>query len=52
MFIFSLGPCHKQKITFKLNAGSRGLTKHERAEYACFFPTVDYGQYSAQDHMV
>ncbi|XP_053288658.1 complement C4-B [Pleuronectes platessa] len=34
-------PCHKQKLTFK-SERSGTLTKNDRFEHACFFPTVDY----------
>ncbi|XP_060936453.1 complement C4-B [Limanda limanda] len=34
-------PCHKQKLTFK-SERSGALTKNDRFEHACFFPTVDY----------
>ncbi|XP_071324887.1 complement C4-B [Trachinotus anak] len=34
-------PCHKLKMTFKLERNRR-LTKNDREQHACFFPTVDY----------
>ncbi|XP_039974312.1 complement C4-B isoform X2 [Xiphias gladius] len=34
-------PCHKLKMTFKSERNGR-LTKNDRLEHACFFPTVDY----------
>ncbi|XP_055358926.1 complement C4-B isoform X2 [Betta splendens] len=33
-------PCHKKKLTF--NRKVKALTKADRAEHACFYPTVDY----------
>uniref|UniRef100_A0A3P8XQE1 Anaphylatoxin-like domain-containing protein n=1 Tax=Esox lucius TaxID=8010 RepID=A0A3P8XQE1_ESOLU len=33
-------PCHKQRNAF----GPQRLMKDHRFEFACFFPTVDYGQ--------
>nr|XP_019949090.1 PREDICTED: complement C4-A-like [Paralichthys olivaceus] len=34
-------PCHKQKIMFG-SEGTGRLTKNDRLQHACFFPTVDY----------
>ncbi|XP_029959664.1 complement C4-B [Salarias fasciatus] len=34
-------PCHKLQETFKLHRNRR-LTKNDRAQHACFSPTVDY----------
>ncbi|XP_040901233.1 complement C4-B [Toxotes jaculatrix] len=34
-------PCHNLKMTFK-SERNRKLTKNDRVEHACFFPTVDY----------
>lgn len=51
MFILSLGPCHKIQNAFQLGRGKK-ITKDNRLQHACFFPTVDYGQYRTQDIMV
>lgn len=34
-------PCHKLKMTFKSERSGR-VTKNDRVQHACFFPTVDY----------
>ncbi|KAG7242144.1 hypothetical protein INR49_024190 [Caranx melampygus] len=34
-------PCHKVKMTFK-SGTNKALTKNDRIQHACFFPTVDY----------
>ncbi|XP_054476945.1 complement C4-B isoform X2 [Anoplopoma fimbria] len=34
-------PCHKIQNTFR-SESSRGITKNDRMQHACFFPTVDY----------
>lgn len=50
-FVFSLGPCHKMKNAFKSRRGQR-ITKEDRMQHACFFPTVDYGQYCTRDRVL
>nr|SSC14281.1 Complement component 4 [Channa striata] len=35
-------PCHKEKMTFKLNDRNQRMTKNHRVKHACSSPTVDY----------
>lgn len=51
MIIFFLGPCHKIQNTFQ-GGIRRGGKEDPRLQHACFFPTVDYGQYYIQYIMV
>ncbi|KAG5856595.1 hypothetical protein ANANG_G00009580 [Anguilla anguilla] len=39
-------PCHKEKKTFEMSA-----KKNARFDFACFFPTVEYGYRVKIDHM-
>ncbi|KAI1886085.1 hypothetical protein AGOR_G00210390 [Albula goreensis] len=35
-------PCHKEKMTFQM-VNKKRITKKTRLDFACYFPTVEYG---------